>query len=152
MSRGPQPIEPRFWAKVDKTDGDGCWLWTGSRRHRYGEFWVNGKREYPHRVSFELANGPIPAGLVVCHKCDVPLCVRPDHLFIGTLADNFADMRAKGRGAAPPRRPPSNAAHGSTAKYVSGCRCESCFKAMQTYNREYRQRLKVAKENDGGVA
>lgn len=55
-----------------------------------------------HRASWEIHNGPIPDGLEVCHHCDNPPCVRPDHLFVGTQADNMADMRAKGRGFIPP--------------------------------------------------
>lgn len=92
-----------FWAKVDKSQGDeGCWIWTGAkqggRKGKYGAFqmgWKNQKRA--HRLSFEIANGPIPDGMMVCHACDTPLCVNPAHLFLGTAKDNTADMDAKGR-------------------------------------------------------
>jgi plasmid maintenance system antidote protein VapI len=92
-------VTNRFWKYVNKTDG--CWLWTGSRTTGgYGQFGVGGRKGTPigtHRVAWALANGAIPDGLCVCHRCDNPPCVRPDHLFLGTLADNFDDMRAKGR-------------------------------------------------------
>lgn len=86
-----------FWDRVDRS-GDGCWEWLGSRQdHGYARVWFNGAKVYVHRRAFELAVGPIPPGLVVCHHCDNPSCCRPDHLFLGTQADNVADMVAKGR-------------------------------------------------------
>jgi len=97
-----QRIE-NFWAKVDKTsDPTGCWLWTGAkqggRKGRYGAFqmgWKTQKRA--HRVSYEIANGPIPDKIMVCHSCDTPLCVNPAHLFLGTAKDNVDDMDTKNR-------------------------------------------------------
>lgn len=90
-------LETRFWAKVDKTDG--CWLWTGSRDHKgYGRLNVDRKPVAAHRLLILLTTGEMPAaGQVVCHHCDTPACVRPDHLFVGTQSDNIRDMYAKGR-------------------------------------------------------
>lgn len=87
----------RFWSKVDQS-GD-CWEWTAAaNRQGYGKFKARSYVLVPaHRHSWELANGPIPAGMYVCHRCDNPRCVRPDHLFLGTHQDNVTDMMAKGR-------------------------------------------------------
>jgi len=86
----------RFWSHVTKSDD--CWLWkTGCTPAGYGETFHGGTVLYTHRVSWELAYGPIPDGLSVCHHCDVRHCVRPDHLFVGTQLDNIRDMWAKGR-------------------------------------------------------
>jgi len=91
----------RFWKKADKS-GD-CWLWTGSKMSSgYGSFNFYGNVQLAHRVSWILKYGPIPIGYdfhgtCVLHKCDTKLCVNPDHLFLGTNADNVADMLAKGR-------------------------------------------------------
>lgn len=101
-------VKQRFWAKVHKTDT--CWLWQACRTNRgYGNFW-NGISYVPaHRFSYELVNGPIPDGLLVCHHCDVRNCVRPEHLFLGTYLDNSRDMYAKGRA-------PVGATHGRYTK------------------------------------
>lgn len=96
-------IEQRFWPKVDKSPGHGpwgdCWIWTATLfRGGYGKFSVaTSACDHAHRVSWRLANGPITDGLNVLHRCDNRPCIRPDHLFLGTLADNNEDMANKGR-------------------------------------------------------
>lgn len=94
-----EPLEQRFWRHVTKTST--CWLWQGAGiGSGYGV--TNRSREqksyYAHRAAYEMTFGPIPPGLFVLHRCDVRLCVRPDHLFVGTAADNTHDMMQKGRG------------------------------------------------------
>lgn len=89
-------LDVRFWQRVNKTDS--CWLWTGSKTARgYGQIAINQKPVTTHRLSWELAFGSIPDGMYVCHRCDVRNCVRPDHLFLGTQADNIRDCSEKGR-------------------------------------------------------
>lgn len=106
MKCGPKPVPmvDRFWSHVDKT-GE-CWVWSASLlKDGYGSFGmvVPGKRhrvsQGAHRVSWLLANGSIPKGMSVLHRCDVPRCVRPDHLFLGTQKDNVHDSMLKKRRA-----------------------------------------------------
>ena len=85
-----------FWKQVTKSDG--CWIYTGmpGKAHRYPSFGWQGKKIKAHRFSWWLAHGDIPAGMEVCHKCDVTRCVRPDHLFVGTHHENMLDLQRKG--------------------------------------------------------
>jgi hypothetical protein len=91
-----QTVADRFWSKVDQS-GD-CWIWTATRSGKgYGQFGVDGRLVIAHRWAYEAERGSIPPGLFVCHRCDVPACVRPDHLFLGTAKENSEDMVRKGR-------------------------------------------------------
>jgi hypothetical protein len=89
----------RFMKHIFK-DSNNCWLWTGcSFKNGYGRMRFGKFTRVPHRVSYELMIGSIPDGLLVCHSCDVRLCCNPDHLFLGTDADNIRDCQTKGRRA-----------------------------------------------------
>lgn len=97
-----RPVADRFWEKVDKTTTpEGCWEWTGSRKKdgygRIGRGGIAGGSVNATRVAWEITNGPIPPGMFICHRCDNPPCVRPDHLFLGTPEDNVVDSMSKGR-------------------------------------------------------
>jgi HNH endonuclease len=95
IAKRKDPLE-RFFLKVKKTDG--CWLWVGNRGGSgYGVMRIGEKNVLAHRFSYVHANGPITGGLLVLHRCDNRLCVRPDHLFLGTAKDNTQDALSKGR-------------------------------------------------------
>jgi hypothetical protein len=126
----------RFYSKVQKQDS--CWEWVGavqSERNPYGRFKLHGKSELAHRLSYQWNVGPIPDGLLVCHSCDNPRCVNPEHLFVGTPKDNMQDCAAKGRN---PSAPKDNCKQGHDLNAAGARRktgaCVMCHRAR---NREW---------------
>lgn len=114
MSRQKSSPEKLWQSAIDRfpsflfcDPNSSCWLWTGNCKVQYGKptygcISVGARTTYPaHRFSWEIHNGPVPAGLSVLHKCDVRSCVNPSHLFLGTQKDNMRDAWNKGRGTHP---------------------------------------------------
>ena len=98
-----------FWKRAMPVPGTDCMEWQGARSRKYRMVLFQGKLMGAHRASWIISHGEIPPGLWVCHKCDNPPCVNPDHLFLGTCTDNNRDMTAKGRNV-----PPVGARHWAT--------------------------------------
>lgn len=91
-------LEERFWSKVRRADGDNCWEWQAGRNAKgYGTFRVGEKTVLAHRLAFEMCVRTLDDEELACHHCDNPACVRPSHLFAGTVSDNVQDMMRKGR-------------------------------------------------------
>lgn len=130
------PIKERL-ALRSVAQPNGCIIFTGNLNPAgYGRLWVKGRIYYPHRLSYMVNIGPIPAGMCVCHRCDSPPCINPAHLFLGTHADNAADMIQKGRA---PYRP--------DIRQISAKLSKSQAIAIKNDSRSYRQ---IA--NDYGIS
>lgn len=90
-----QTLHERFWAKVDRTPT--CWLWTASTKGTgYGAIRIGSLVRFAHRLAWEMRYGAIPDGMQVLHRCDNTRCVRPDHLYLGTVRENMRDREAAG--------------------------------------------------------
>lgn len=99
-----ESVKRRILSKTIKTES-GCWLYPGTKKNKYGHagISIHDQNLFVHRVAYEVFIGPIPDSLQVCHTCDVPNCVNPQHLFIGTQQNNVDDMWQKGRAVKPPK-------------------------------------------------
>lgn len=139
------PLAERLLSRIE-IDSNGCWLFTGYiGKNGYGQIWRNGKKDYAHRVAFELLVRPLHPGESVCHSCDVPTCVNPDHLFAGSQADNARDMHAKGRSRGQFTLQPvrHGTVGGANAHYRRGIPlCEECRTARNARDRQ-RRRLRT---------
>lgn len=137
----PRAFIARFHSKYKR--GDGCWLWTAGiyRGRGYGMVnlgrYADGRQhtEYAHRVAYVLAKGDIPAGAVVMHGCDVPACVNPAHLSLGTQGDNVRDASQKGRSCVPhlkARRLTDGDVAAICASLASGDALARCYRVSKT--------------------
>jgi hypothetical protein len=149
VTQNRENIAARFWPRVEKTNG--CWFWIGARdTNGYGNVCVGPRSDQhtikAHRVAYLLERGAIGDGLFVCHSCDTPQCVRPDHLYLGTNSQNTRDAWARGLC----RNKNMLATHcirghefseENTARYRGGRSCRECNRA---YCREQRRRARVA--------
>lgn len=94
----PKRDVDRFFKYVDRSDPNACWEWQSTISHRgYGKFWLHGRTDLAHRVSYRIAYGPVPKGLLVRHTCDNPPCVNPAHLLSGTGKQNAEDALDRNR-------------------------------------------------------
>ncbi len=139
-----------FWKKVDKDLRNPCWIWLAAKDlEGYGFFWFKNKQVRSHRFSWEITHGKIPNGLFVCHHCDNPSCVRPDHLFLGTCQDNALDMISKGRGTTGRKMDPEVVAKSAAARIGLKRTPEFCERMRQlstgkTLSEETRVKMSLA--------
>jgi hypothetical protein len=139
-------VREKFLAKVCPDAASGCWMWRGLvRPDGYGATRFEGREQGAHRVAWQLFRGEIAKGIVVCHKCDVRACVNPEHLFLGTAAENVKDMTEKGRS-------PRGEKHGSarlTAEQVS--RIKTMLAEDRLYMSEIAREFGVSQTTIGAI-
>lgn len=133
-------LEERFHSKYIPEPNTGCWLWTGAKNNcGYGRVMRRSKYIGAHRYSYELHCKKFDASMHVLHKCDVTLCVNPEHLFLGTQADNMADCKRKGRHRHVPSRGMKNGNSKLTDAIVKEIRSSnlSHVELAEKYNVDY---------------
>lgn len=154
-----RPLEERFWEKVAKNGpikpgmSTPCWLWTAAKDGGgYGQLGLGTEKlGKAHRISWELHNGPIPVGKCVLHRCDLPECSNPEHLFLGTQKDNAEDRETKGRGGQlsgdrhPARRHPEHLARGENHGNASLTNAQATALRME-YTGRYGDVLRLAQK------
>lgn len=138
-----QTLMDRFVEKVVLMP-DGCWHWSAARHaYGYGKIGLEKGNGLAHRIAWALFVGPIPEGMFVCHRCDVPWCVNPAHLFLGTHQDNVDDMVAKGRNYIHPLKTHCSKGHAFEAEnvYVTPKGARACRTCNRDAVRRYKARL-----------
>jgi len=150
LEKLPERIRKKFIVKNE------CWVWTGHRnRQQYGAVYWNKTSCRAHRVVYEILVGKIPPGKLICHKCDNPPCVNPDHLFVGTQVENIQDSLKKGRHAnkikTHCRRGHEYNEENTKIKPANGHRvCIECRKISRNALRKIRRKEKIADEKYSG--
>jgi hypothetical protein len=149
MAPGDYEIDPqaisRFEDKFIPEPNSGCWLWTAAISGKgYGRFGLGGKSRIASRVSYRIYKGDVPSRMFVCHTCDNPSCVNPDHLWLGSLTDNVRDCAQKGRLQ---NQRITHCAHGhpydaeNTYRQTKGRGCRTC---RRVYVRRHKAKIKAA--------
>ena len=149
MSRITTPVVDRVFEKIVRIPFSGCWVFMGATNDfGYGIVGTGGRgapNDRAHRITYRHFCGEIPNGMFVCHRCDVPSCCNPDHLFLGTNQDNVRDMISKGRNSPPPRNPHVVGSIHPKSKFS-----EEQVRAMRSEHKAGKSVYRLAKE--AGVA
>lgn len=139
----------RFWAKVHKPVEEECWEWTGARNKKgYGQFSVNKIAKSTHRISYVIHKGEIPEGLMICHACNNPSCVNPNHLYAGTGKDNAQQAVADGL-LAPQQKTHCVNGHefNETNTYIRSRAGRGLTRVCRTCRREHQKKRRHNKTN-----
>ena len=139
-------LQKRFESRIQPEPNSGCWLWdAGYSSTGYGAIRVKGKQVGAHRVAHELYIGPIPDGMHVCHVCDNRACVNPDHLWLGTSAENAVDKSQKGRAVLGTKHPKSKLTENQVLEILKDDRPASYVAQKYGVSRQIVWRIKTGK-------